>query len=106
MEIVRFVIAALLFISGLFILGVATLGLYRLGYVLNRMHASAKCDTLGAMLILVAIGILLGFEFTTLKLVALMIFIWLTNPSAIHMIGRSEVMTNPYIENECEVVER
>jgi len=106
MEIVRFILAALLLASGLFILGVATLGLYRLDYVLNRIHASAKCDTLGSMLILLGIGILTGISFTTLKLLVLIIFVWLTNPVAVHMIGRAEILTNPYLEDKLEVVER
>lgn len=106
MEILRFVIAALFLLSGLFVLGVATLGLFRLNYVLNRIHASAKCDTLGAMLILIGVAILVGISFTTLKLVILIIFIWLTNPAAVFLVGRTEILTNPYIEDECEVVER
>jgi len=106
MEIVRFAVAALLFLSGLFILGVATLGLYRLSYVLNRMNASAKCDTLASLLILLAIAIMLGVNGTTIKLALLLVFIWLTNPAAVFLIARSEVLTNPYLESECEVVER
>ena len=104
--IVKYALAALLFSSGLFVLGVATLGLYRLGYVLNRIHASAKCDTLGATLVLLGVCVLTGISFTTLKLMVLIIFIWLTNPVAVHMIGRAEVLTNPYLEDELKVVER
>ncbi|MCL2066764.1 MAG: monovalent cation/H(+) antiporter subunit G [Treponema sp.] len=106
MELIRLVLAVLFFASGLFILGVATLGLYRLGYVLNRIHASAKCDTLGAMLVLLGICCITGVSFTTLKLIMLIVFIWLTNPVAAHMIGRAEVLTNPYLRDEVEVVER
>ena len=106
MEIIRFLVAALFILSGLFILGVATLGLYRLKYVLNRIHASAKCDTLGSLLLLVGICILMGAGFMTLKLVLLIVFIWLTNPAAVHMIGRAEVLTNSSLEDEVEVVER
>ena len=105
MEIVRFSLAALLFTCGLFVLGIATLGLYRLSYVLNRIHASAKCDTLGTMLILLAVGILNGINFTTLKLAALIIFIWLFNPVAVHMLGLAEVLTNPNLEDELEIIE-
>ena len=106
MEIIRFLLAALLISSGLFVLGVATLGLYRLKYVLNRIHASAKCDTLGSLLVLAGICILMGFSFITLKLIVLIVFIWVTNPVAVHMIGRAEVLTNSRLEDEVEVVER
>ncbi|MCL1836398.1 MAG: monovalent cation/H(+) antiporter subunit G [Treponema sp.] len=106
MEIIRFLVAAVFILFGLFVLGVATVGLYRLKYVLNRIHASAKCDTLGSLLVLVGVCILLGFTFTTLKLALLIVFIWLTNPVAVHMIGRAEILTNSRLEDEVEVVER
>lgn len=106
MELLRFVVAAIFLILGLFVLGVATIGLFRLKYVLNRIHASAKCDTLGAMLVLIGLAILLGVSFTALKLLFLIVFVWLTNPAAVHLIGRTEVLTNPYIEDECEVIQR
>ena len=105
MEIIRFVFAACFMLGGLFILGVATLGLFRLSNALNRLHAAAKCDTLGALMVLTSLAILVGLNFTTLKLLILIVFIWLTNPVAVFMIGRAEVLTNPHIEDECDVVE-
>ena len=105
MEIIRFVFAALFLLSGLFILGVATLGLFRLDSALNRLHAAAKCDTLGALMVLIGMSIIVGLSFTTLKFLILVVFIWLTNPVAVFMIGRAEVLTNPRIEDECEVTE-
>ena len=105
MEVVRFVLAALFLVSGLFVLTVATIGLFRLKGALNRLHAAAKCDTLGALLVLTSMIILTGFNFTSLKLLILIIFIWATNPVSVFMIGRAEVLTNPDVEEECEVVE-
>lgn len=106
MELARFLVAALFLLCGLFVLGVATYGLFKLTYVLNRIHASAKCDTLGSMLVLLGVAVLTGFSFVTLKLFVLIVFIWLTNPAAVHLIGRAEVLTNPYLEDESEVIER
>lgn len=105
MEIIRFAIAALFLLSGLFVLGVATFGLFRLDNALNRLHAAAKCDTLGSLLVLVGLAIIVGPNFTTLKILILVVFFWLTNPVAVYMIGRAEVQTNPHVENECEVME-
>jgi len=96
--------AALFILSGVFVLIVATLGLYRLHYVLNRIHASAKCDTLGTMLILIGVCILTGFTFTTLKVAALVVFLWLSNPAALFMIGRAEVLTNPHLNDEVDIL--
>ena len=100
MEVLRFLLAALFITSGLILFGVATMGLYRLKYVLNRIHASAKCDTLAGVLILIGVCIISGFSFTTLKIIVIGIFIWLTNPVSIFMISRAEVNTNPQIKEE------
>ena len=105
MEIIRFVVAAFLVCGGLFILGVATFGLFRLDSALNRLHAAAKCDTLGALMVLTGLAVIVGLSFTTLKILALIVFFWLTNPVAVYMIGHAEVQTNPHVEEECEVIE-
>ena len=105
MEIFRFAFAAFFLLGGLFILGVATFGLFRLENALNRLHAAAKCDTLGSLMVLLGLAIIVGFNFIYLKLLILVVFIWIANPVAVFMIGRAEVLTNPHIEEECEVVE-
>jgi len=105
MSIIRFSLAALLIAGGVFILSVATLALFRLKYVLNRICATSKCDTLGAMMMLFGCCVLFGFSFTSLKLLLLVVFVWLTNPVAVHMIGLSEVLTNPELEDDVEIVD-
>ena len=105
MEVVRFAAAALFLLCGLLILGIATFGLFRLDNALNRLHAAAKCDTLGSLMVLVGLAIIVGPSFTMLKILILIVFFWLTNPVAVYMIGRAEAQTNPHIETECEVME-
>jgi multicomponent Na+:H+ antiporter subunit G len=105
MEIIRVIFAGIFLFSGLFILAIATIGLFRLDNVLNRLHAAAKCDTLGALLVLIGLAIIVGISFTALKFFILIAFIWLTNPVSAFMIARAEVLTNPNIEEECDVRE-
>ena len=90
----RFGIAAALMVGGLFIMGIATFGLFRLDYVLNRVHVAAKCDSLGALLTLSSLMVMRGFSFTSLRLFLIIIFIWLANPAAGHLVARLEVLTN------------
>lgn len=97
-------IAIVLVLAGLFVLCVATLGIFRMSYVLNRIHVAAKCDTLGAMLVLTGLLIHTGFSALSLKLLLILVFIWLTNPVAAHLLAKAEIDTNPNITNECEVV--
>jgi len=105
MEIIRYILVSIFFFGGLFILGVATIGLYRLKTPLNILHAAAKCETLGALMVITSLMILSGLTLATLKMFVLVIFVWLTGPLSAYMIGREEVLTNPDIEEECEVHE-
>ena len=52
MEVIRYLIAAVLLIFGVLIACLATFGIFKFKYVLNRMHAAAMCDTLALMICL------------------------------------------------------
>jgi len=104
LEWIRFGIAVVLMLSGLFILGIATLGIFRFDYVLNRVHVAAKCDSLGALLALSSLMVMRGFSFTSLRLLLIIIFVWLANPVASHLVTRLEVLTNKKFTEKCEVI--
>lgn len=61
----------------------------RLPDVYCRLHATTKCDTLGAGLILFALALYAGVSVDSAKLLIMIIFIWLTNPTASHTIARA-----------------
>lgn len=97
-------LALLLF--GVFVFCSAVLGLFRLHYVLNRMHAAAVGDALGIFCILVGLMLLHGWELSAAKTLLIFLFLWLTSPVASHLIAEMEVSTISDIEKECEVEER
>lgn len=76
-------------VGGIFFNFVAVIGLVRLPDIYTRAHSASKSDTLGAGLILAAIAVVLGLEFSTIKIVLLLFFIFLTNPTAAHAIVRA-----------------
>jgi len=78
-----------LIIVGVFFFFVGSLGLIRFPDALTRAHGAAKCDTLGAILILLGLILQTGFQFSTLKLVLVIVFLWITNPTATHAIARA-----------------
>ena len=45
MEMLRVILASVCLLSGLVVIAISILGLYRFNYVLNRMHAAAIADT-------------------------------------------------------------
>lgn len=102
---IRFSIAAFLILSGLFVLGVATVGIFRFSTMLNRVHVAAKCDTLGALLALSGLMVLSGLTLFSLKLLLVILFLWLSNPVASHLVARAEVRTNPHLAQICDLME-
>lgn len=96
----------ILLLFGLFVFFSAVLGLYRLDYALNRMHAAAVGDALGIFCMLIGLIILHGWSLPAAKTLLILLFLWLTSPVASHLIAEMEVMTAPDIKSECEVEER
>ncbi len=80
------IIAAIVFISvGLLFAITSVIGVFRFKYVLNRMHSAAMGDTLAILFVLIGLVILCGFNFTSLKLLAIILFFWLAGPVSSHL---------------------
>lgn len=71
----------------------AAIGLLRFGDLLSRMHASAKPQVLGLLLVAVAIGIQYPTWSTVSTLVIIISFQLVTIPVATHMVGRAGYRT-------------
>lgn len=102
METVRFVVSAVLMAAALFTLITGVLGAFRFRYVLNRMHAAAVNDTLGILLAMASLIIASGLTWTSLKLAAIVILLWLSSPVSSHLIARMEVTTHPEMDGRTE----
>ena len=77
---------------GIFLFTSGTLGLLRLPDFYCRMHATGKCDTLGALLCLTGLAVYNGFNLVSLKIIFIVIFIFIANPTATHAIGRAALL--------------
>lgn len=104
-EWIRFFIGAAFLLFGLGIFAIEMIGVFRFRYVLNRMHAAAMGDTLGIGFSLVGLMIMSGWNFTTLKLFLVIVFLWFSSPVSSHLIARLEVSTNEDKEKHYRVVE-
>lgn len=78
-----------LLVVGVFFTFVSAVGVIRLPDVYARAHTASQTDTLGAGFTLAAVALALGFEMSTVKTVILLIFIFITNPTAAHAIARA-----------------
>ncbi len=93
-EWVRFIFGALFILCGLTIFLIEMIGVFRFKYVLNRMHAAAMGDTLGIACSLIGLIIISGFNFTSMKLFCVIVFLWFSSPTSSHLIARLEVATD------------
>ncbi len=101
---IRFVFFAICMFLGMALFTASVVGNYRYGYVLNRMQAGSIADTLGAMLIIIALIIANGFDITALKLILVILFLWFANPVASHFLAKTEIISDEDIREKCEVV--
>lgn len=89
MEIVLNIIIILFLLAGIFFFFVGVVGLIRMPNVFTRMHATTKCDTMGAGLVFAGLIMWQGFSFISANILLILIFVWLTNPTAAHAIAKT-----------------
>ncbi|MDD6058584.1 MAG: monovalent cation/H(+) antiporter subunit G [Clostridiales bacterium] len=105
MEMIKFILGSVFILLGLFVFGVATFGIFRFKYVLNRVHVAAKCDSLASILVCIGLMFFSDSLAGILKLILISVFIWITNPVASHLVCKIEMETNENIREECEIKE-
>lgn len=103
LEWIRFLAGVGLLLAGMGIFLMQLFGVFKFKYVLNRMHAAAMGDTLGIGVSLTGLILLSGFNFTSLKMALIIVFLWLASPVSSHLISRLEVVTNEHLEENCEL---
>jgi len=74
---------------GTFFGAVAAIGIVRMPDIYTRAHAASKSDTLGAVLTIAAVALTLESGLSTVKAVFLIVFMFITNPTAAHAIARA-----------------
>jgi multicomponent Na+:H+ antiporter subunit G len=93
-------VITILLLAGVFFFAVAVIGILRLPDFYTRLHAASKCDTLGLMLILLAIilytlqqDLSFGNILVSLKLLAILGFVFVASPTAANAITESALIT-------------
>lgn len=94
LEIIRLIIGSLFLFAGVCVFILEVMGIFRMKYVLNRMHAAAMGDTMGLFLSLTGLCVLNGLNFTTAKIVLIIILFWISSPVSSHMTALIECFTN------------
>ena len=82
-------VALILLVLGMFFFFIGVVGLFRFPDAYTRLHATTKCDTLGCGLVLLSLILYQGFSAPSIKLALMIIFIWISNPTAAHAIAKA-----------------
>ena len=106
LEWIRFGLTAVLVAAGLFLMITAVVAQYRFKYVINRMHAASMSDSLGLTLMYAGLCISAPDGWTVVKFIMIIGCLWITSPTAGHLITRLELTSNEHPEKEMEVVEK
>lgn len=88
MSLFDWISAAMMLGGGFFVL-VGGIGAIRMPDLFTRMHASSLTDTLGSLLILGALMLQSGLEFTTLKLGVIIVFLVFTSPISAYALANA-----------------
>lgn len=102
MEWLRFAVGAAFLLAGLVIFVIEMIGVFKLKYVLNRMHAAAMGDTLGISASLLGLIIMNGLNMLSLKIFLIILFLWISSPVSSHLLAQLEVRTNEDKEEHYE----
>ncbi len=104
-EWIRLIIGSVFLAIGMVFFFTELFGVFHFKYVLNRMHAAAMGDTLGISSCLIGLMIFSGLNFTTLKMLLVIVFLWFASPVSSHVLSRLEAATNEQLSEHCEIYE-
>lgn len=105
-DVIRLVACIILTGLGLCCLVSGVVGVYRFKYALSRIHAAALLDTVGILMMLLGVICATGWGVTSMKLLVVVGFLWLTSPVSSHLIGRMEITINDELEKDMTVIDR
>lgn len=91
---IRFILSAVFMIIGLIAFASSVLGVFRFGFIMNRMHAAGIGDTLGVFCVVCSLVIGTGLSLDSLKLILVVAFLWFTSPTSSHFLAQIEFFTN------------
>ncbi len=87
------VLGWLFILAGVFFIFTGSMGVLRMPDFFTRVHPAGVTDSLGAPLLLIGIAILSGFTLFSFKIILLVIFLLITNPTATHALCRSAILS-------------
>lgn len=102
------ILCVILMALGLFFFFAGTVGVLRLPDFYSRLHAAGKCDSLAAVLMIVAMAIFnieefsLGTLLVSSKLILIAVFVFVTSPTATHAVTETALVlgVKPWVKKK------
>ena len=86
---IRTIITGIFLGLGCFLIVTGSVGIVRFPDFYTRMHPAGKTDTLGQGLILFGLIVYEGVSFVSVKLLFIIVFIFIANPTATHFLAQT-----------------
>ena len=101
------IVSILLILTGTFFFFSGTVGFLRFPDFYTRMHATGKCDTLGALFSLAGMVLYNGFSLISLKIFLIVLLVFFTSPTATHAIlrGAFDAGVEPWTKDGKSVID-
>lgn len=100
---VRLFVGCALITLGLIFFVIEIIGVFKLHYTLNRMHFAGTGDTCGLACTITGAVLINGADFSSLKLILVLVFFWFASPVSSHLISRLIVNTDENLEKHLKV---
>ncbi len=97
------ILGLIIMFLGLLIFLFQIVGFTKYKFILNRMHAAGMGDTLGIFMCLFGLMLISGWNYTSAKLLLVIMFLWFASPTATHLISRLEAATDEEINKYVDV---
>lgn len=89
MDTLRLALTGVFLAAGCFFIVVSAIGIVRFPDFYSRMHPAGKSDTLGQAMVLLGLMVYEGFTLVSVKLLLILIFIFIVNPTATHALAKA-----------------
>ena len=89
---------ALFLLGGMFIFTIGVIGILRFPDFYSRLHAAGKSDSLGAVLVVIAVALYniqdfnLANALVSIKIILIAVFIFVASPTATHAITKAALV--------------
>ena len=105
LNLVRLILGCIFIAVGMIFFIFEVFCVHRLKYTLNRMHFAGAGDTLALCSTIIGAVIINGFDYSSLKLILVLVFFWFASPVSSHLISRLVADTDEKLKEHVKILD-